>query len=29
MSVESTDLMPDDWEHWLTSDSAWAEWHGE
>ena len=29
MTVESANLMPDGWKHWLTSDSVWAKWQGE
>lgn len=29
VSVESADLMPNGWKHWLTSDSLCTEWRGQ
>ena len=29
VSVESADLMPDGWKHWLTSDLLCTEWRGD
>ena len=29
VTVGLSDMIPDGWKHWLTSDSVWAEWQGK